>query len=122
MNQQSKSISSTSTSANSLTFDSYWNSYVAAHPSGVSRVCHAAGVALGLSFALSLVLSGMFFFLPLAVVVADLGARLGHRLTPRSSSWRPGDHPVWAALADLKMSALFMAGRQDLSSPRGGAA
>jgi len=54
----------------------------------------------------------MIFFLVLAVVPAQVGAFVGHKLSPRQDAVS-AEHPDWAALADLKMFALAATGRLD---------
>jgi hypothetical protein len=54
--------------------------------------------------------TGLVFFLPLAVVPALLGARLGHRLSLRGAEIS-AESPILAALADLKLFALVLTGR-----------
>jgi hypothetical protein len=52
----------------------------------------------------------MIFFLVLAVAPAQIGAALGHKLSPRQDP-TVEEHPDWAAIADLKMCALMVTGR-----------
>jgi hypothetical protein len=92
------------------TFQDFWPEYLRAHESRASRIAHFVGILLSLVLAAALVSCGMVFFLLLATVPAQIGAWLGHKLSPRKD--RVSDeHPDWAALADLKMFGLALTGR-----------
>jgi hypothetical protein len=94
-------------------FEEYWPTYLAAHASRASQACHLAGVMLGVLTAVALVCVGLLPFVPLAVVPAQLGATVGHRLSPRKASALESESPFWGAAADLKMCALLVSGRLD---------
>jgi hypothetical protein len=98
--------------SNIKTFSDFWPTYLEEHASRTSRWCHLGGLIVAAVLAAALVSIGMFFFLPLAVVPAHLGARLGHRLSPRTATV-VAESPVWGAAADLKMCALMLTGRLD---------
>jgi hypothetical protein len=91
-------------------FHDFWPMYLRAHASAGSRALHFAGLALSVATAAALLSCGMVFFLVLAIVPAQLGAYLGHKLSPRHDDVA-ADHPDWAALADVKMFALAATGR-----------
>jgi hypothetical protein len=59
----------------------------------------------------------MVFFLALAIVPAQLGAWVGHKLSPRHDRLTH-EHPDWAAFADLKMFGLFVTGKLDAELER----
>lgn len=94
------------------TFQDFWPEYLRAHASRASRVAHFTGILLSLVTAAALLSCGMVFFLVLALVPAQLGAYVGHKLSPRADKVS-ADHPDWAAFADLKMFALAATGRLD---------
>jgi hypothetical protein len=91
-------------------FKEFWPVYLRAHRSGASQALHLGGILLSVTLAAALVSCGMVFFLVLAVAPAQIGAAIGHKLSPRSERIVE-DHPDWAALADLKMCALMLTGR-----------
>jgi len=93
-------------------FRDFWPLYLQAHASPVSRALHVAGVVLSFLLAAALLRAGLVFFLLLAVVPAQLGAWLGHKLSFRKATEFPGldEHPEWSARADLKMSWLALKG------------
>ena len=91
-------------------FDEFWPEYLRAHSSPASRGFHAAGVLLSLAAAAALLSCGMVFFLVLAIVPAQLGAWVGHKLSPRKDTVS-AEHPDWAVVADIKMCALAATGR-----------
>ena len=91
-------------------FGEFWPAYLKAHSSPASRAFHFAGIVLSLATAAALVSCGMVFFLVLAIVPAQLGAWMGHKLSPREEAGL-SEHPDWAALADVKMFALAATGR-----------
>jgi hypothetical protein len=91
-------------------FNEFWPEYLRAHTSPASRAFHVAGILLSLATAVALISCGMVFFLVVAVVPAQLGAWIGHKLSPRKDIVS-AEHPDWAALADVKMCALAVTGR-----------
>jgi hypothetical protein len=91
-------------------FEAFWPQYLKAHRDPVSRAFHFTGMALSVLTAAALVSCGMVFFLVLAIIPAQLGAKLGHKLSPRKDKLSE-QHPDWAALADVKMFGLFLTGR-----------
>src|SRR5262249_51063743 len=95
---------------NISTFSDFWPLYLRAHRSRASQALHLGGLLLSVALGAALVSCGMVFFLVLAVVPAQIGAALGHKLSPRKER-AVEDHPDWAALADLKMCALMLTGR-----------
>ncbi|HVU03935.1 MAG TPA: DUF962 domain-containing protein [Polyangiaceae bacterium] len=92
------------------TFNEFWPEYLRAHASPASRALHFAGIVLSLAVAAALVSCGMVFFLVLAIIPAQLGAYLGHKLSPRADKISD-EHPDWAAFADAKMFVLALTGR-----------
>lgn len=96
--------------ANVSTFQEFWPLYLRAHSSRASRAAHFAGLALSALTAAAMISCGMVFFLALAAVPALIGAKIGHRLSPRADAVS-AEHPDWAVVADVKMFALFIAGR-----------
>ncbi len=98
------------TSINTNSFNEFWPEYLRAHGSRLSRAFHFAGIALSAAVTAALLACGMVFFLPLAVVPAFVGARVGHKLSPRKDRISE-EHPEWAVRADLKMFGLFVTGR-----------
>jgi len=91
-------------------FSEFWPVYLRAHRSRASQACHLGGLLLSLAVAAALISCGMIFFLVLAVAPAQIGAALGHKLSPRTDP-AVDEHPDWAAFADLKMCALMLTGR-----------
>lgn len=106
------------------TFDEYWATYLREHTTTACRALHYTGLVAGLATATVLVLCGLFFFLPVAVVVASVFASLGHRFEAgKRGARRSAAEPVWAAAADVKMLGMAASGRLSreldaLSSPR----
>ena len=96
--------------SNINSFNDFWPAYLRAHSSRVSRAFHFAGLIVSAAFVAALLACGMIFFLPLAAVPAFIGAKLGHKLSPRRDRVS-GEHPDWAVRADLKMFGLFLTGR-----------
>ena len=94
------------------TFQDFWPEYLRAHASRASRIAHFVGILGSLVAAAALLSCGMVFFLVLAIVPAQIGAAVGHKLSPRADEVS-ADHPDWAAIADLKMFALAATGRLD---------
>jgi hypothetical protein len=95
-------------------FRDFWPHYLRAHASPASRALHVAGVLGSLLLAAALVRSGLVFFLVLAIVPAQVGAWLGHKLSLRTADGHPealDEHPEWSARADLKMFWLALTGR-----------
>lgn len=92
------------------TFSEFWPRYLQAHASPVSRALHFAGILLSVLTAAALLSCGMVFFLALAIVPAQVGAWLGHKLSPRRDTVSD-EHPDWAAFADVKMFVLAVTGR-----------
>ncbi|HEX4335215.1 MAG TPA: DUF962 domain-containing protein [Polyangiaceae bacterium] len=97
-------------SSNVNTFNDFWPRYLRAHRSRASRAFHLGGVVLSVALAAALVSCGMIFFLVLAIVPAQLGAAIGHKLSPRKDRVLE-DHPDWAAVADVRMCSLMVTGR-----------
>jgi hypothetical protein len=91
-------------------FSEFWPEYLRAHASPASRTFHVIGLFLSLATAAALLSCGMVFFLAVAIVPAQLGAWIGHKLSPRRDIVS-AEHPDWAALADVKMCALAVTGR-----------
>lgn len=96
--------------SNISSFEAFWPQYLRAHKNPLSRAMHFAGLVLSLAMAGALLSCGMVFFLLLAIIPAQLGAWLGHKLSPRHDHLSE-EHPDWAALADVKMFWLFLTGR-----------
>jgi hypothetical protein len=92
-------------------FNDFWPHYLKAHGSRLSQAFHLGGLALSVAVAIALVSCGMVFFLVLAIVPAQLGAAIGHKLSPRKKDEAVEAHPDWAALADVRMCALLVTGR-----------
>ncbi len=92
------------------TFKDFWPYYLRAHGSRASQAFHLGGLVLSVALAAALLSCGMVFFLLLAIVPAQLGAYIGHRLSPRKDH-AVEEHPDWAALADVKMCGLMLTGR-----------
>ncbi len=101
-------------------FSEFWPEYLRAHADRASRAAHLTGVALSLATAAALISCGMVFFLVLAIVPAQLGAWVGHKLSPRHERISE-QHPDWAALADAKMFGLFVTGNLGSELARHGA-
>src|SRR5579871_6639850 len=95
---------------NVSTFKDFWPRYLRAHGSRASQAFHLGGVLLSVALAVALLSCGMIFFLVLAIIPAQIGAAIGHKLSPRKDQ-AVEDHPDWAALADLRMCALLVTGR-----------
>ena len=95
---------------NISSFNDFWPVYLRAHRSRASQAFHLGGLVLSVALAAALVSCGMVFFLVLAIVPAQIGAAIGHKLSPRKER-TVEDHPDWAALADLRMCALMLTGR-----------
>ncbi len=94
------------------TFSDFWPRYLKAHGSPVSQAFHLGGLVASVALAAALLSCGMVFFLVLAIVPAQLGAAIGHKLSPRKDRLRVVDeHPDWAAVADLRMCGLLLTGR-----------
>lgn len=98
------------TAKNVRTFKDFWPRYLRAHRSRVSQAFHLGGVLLSIALAAALLSCGMIFFLVLAIIPAQIGAAIGHKLSPKKDP-AVEDHPDWAALADLRMCALLVTGR-----------
>ena len=99
------------TAKNVRTFKDFWPRYLRAHRSRASQAFHLGGVLLSIALAAALLSCGMIFFLVLAIIPAQIGAAIGHKLSPRKEDPAVEDHPDWAALADLRMCALLVTGR-----------
>lgn len=95
---------------NVSTFKDFWPRYLRAHRSRASQAFHLGGVLLSIALAAALLSCGMIFFLVLAIIPAQIGAAIGHKLSPKKDP-AVEDHPDWAALADLRMCALLVTGR-----------
>jgi hypothetical protein len=95
---------------NVRTFTDFWPRYLRSHGSRASQAFHLAGLLLSIALAVALISCGMVFFLVLAVVPAQIGAAIGHKLSPRRDR-TVEDHPDWAAVADIRMCALLVTGR-----------
>ena len=95
---------------NVSTFNEFWPRYLRSHGSRASQAFHFGGLVLSLALAAALLSCGMVFFLVLAIVPAQIGAAIGHKLSPRRDR-AVEDHPDWAALADLRMCGLMVTGR-----------
>src|SRR5262245_55667229 len=91
-------------------FRDFWPRYLTAHRSRLSQAFHLGGLLLSFALAAALLSCGMVFFLVLAVAPAQIGAAIGHKLSPRADH-AVDEHPHWAALADLRMCALLVTGR-----------
>jgi hypothetical protein len=91
-------------------FKDFWPHYLTAHRSPLSQAFHLGGLLLSFALGAALLSCGMIFFLVLAVAPAQIGAAIGHKLSPRSDR-TVDEHPHWAALADLRMCALLVTGR-----------
>ena len=94
-------------------FKDFWPQYLKDHSDPASRAFHFLGLVLSIALAAGLLACGMIFFLVLAIVPAQLGAFIGHKLSPRHDRSVADDHPDWAAIADLKMFGLFLTGKLD---------
>jgi hypothetical protein len=97
-------------STNINNFNDFWPRYLRAHRSRLSQAFHLGGLVLSVALAAALISCGMIFFLLLAIVPAQIGAAIGHKLGKRSDHV-VHEHPDWAALADLRMCALLVTGR-----------
>lgn len=91
-------------------FNEFWPRYLRSHGTRASQAFHLGGVLLSMALAAALISCGMVFFLVLAIVPAQIGAAIGHKLSPRRDQ-TVEDHPDWAALADIRMCALLVTGR-----------
>ena len=91
-------------------FSDFWPRYLRAHRSPLSQAFHLGGLLLSIALAAALVSCGMIFFLSVAIAPAQIGAAIGHKLSPRADR-TVDEHPDWAALADLRMCALLLTGR-----------
>jgi hypothetical protein len=91
-------------------FSDFWPRYLKAHRSRASQAFHLGGLVLSVILAAALLSCGMVFFLMLAIVPAQIGAAIGHKLSPRKDPLVE-DHPDWAAIADLRMCGLLVTGR-----------
>jgi hypothetical protein len=91
-------------------FREFWPRYLRAHGSRASQAFHLGGLVLSIALAAALISCGMVFFLVLAIVPAQIGAAIGHKLSPKKDR-AVEDHPDWAALADLRMCALLVTGK-----------
>src|SRR5262245_7744705 len=103
--------------SNVTSFKDFWPVYLRAHHSPASQAFHLGGLALSVALAAALLSCGMVFFLVLAVAPAQIGAAIGHKLSPRKER-AVEDHPDWAALADLKMCGLMLTGRLEREMAR----
>jgi len=93
-----------------MTYAEFWPVYLAAHADRRNRALHYAATLGAVGCATLAITAGEWRWLAAAPVVGYAPAWLGHLVFERN---RPAtfDHPLWSLVSDLRMLALFLAGR-----------
>lgn len=107
-------------------FDEFWFAYLRAHSNPKVAGFHVFGTALSVVAFAVLAGCGMVFFAAFALVPAQLFAAIGHWLVAEPDDVSP-HRPDWAAVANLRLLWLALAGKLDdavreaTAAQRGGA-
>jgi len=98
-------------------FEEFWPYYVAEHSQPRTRALHAAGTAVSVGCALSLIVKGKWKLMPLALVPGYGAAWLAHFFVEKN---KPAtfEYPLWSFMADYKMIAMMIAGTMDAEIQR----
>ena len=103
-----------------MTYAEFWPIYLAAHADRRNRALHFASTLGALVVIGWTAISGDWRWLVAAPVIGYAPAWLGH-LAFEGNRPATFDHPVWSLASDLRMLALFLAGRLGGELRRAGA-
>jgi hypothetical protein len=91
-------------------FEKFWPFYLAEHSKPATRALHAAGTTVATACAVTLVATGRWRLLPLALIPGYAAAWASHFFIEHN---RPAtfEYPLWSFLADYKMFAMMLTGK-----------
>ncbi len=93
-------------------YDAFWPRYLAEHRHPANRALHFGGTSLALLLLLVAALTGSPALVVAAIVIGYGMAWCGHFLIERNKP-KSFSHPLWSLFSDLRMLALWLAGRLD---------
>ena len=93
-----------------MTYAQFWPRYLAAHADPRTRALHFVGTGGALSALIAFLVTRDWPFLVAAPVVCYAFAWTGHVVFEHNKPETFG-HPLWSLWSDVRMLALFLAGR-----------
>lgn len=94
------------------TYAEFWDFYLAEHSQPLTRLLHFAGTSLGIVVLVAVIVSGRWYFLPLALVVGYAFAWFAHFVVEKN---RPASfkYPLWSFISDYKMMWFMLTGQMN---------
>jgi hypothetical protein len=93
-----------------MTYAEFWPRYLAAHRDPRTKALHFIGTSAGIVLLVAAALTRDWRFLVAAPIVGYACAWTGHVVFEHNRPETFG-HPFWSLYSDLRMLALFLAGR-----------
>jgi hypothetical protein len=93
-------------------YKSFWPVYLAAHSRKATRLVHMAGTSLAILLLLAAIVLGNPWLVLAAFLTGYAFAWFSHGLVEHNKPATFG-HPFWSLFSDLRMLALWLAGRLD---------
>lgn len=92
------------------TFREFWPYYVAEHSKPANRALHFIGTLTATASLIVLIVSGKWYWFPLAFVPGYAAAWIGHFFIEHN---RPATfkYPLWSFISDYKMVGLMLVGK-----------
>ncbi len=100
-------------------YKSFWPVYLAAHSRPATRLVHMAGTGLAVLLLLAAILFRNPWLVLAAVLTGYAFAWFSHGVVEHNKPATFG-HPFWSFFSDLRMLALWLAGRLDSELTRHG--
>ena len=93
-----------------MTYEEFWPRYLAAHADPRTRALHYLGTGAGLLILAAFLVTRVWWLLIAAPVVGYACAWTAHLAFEHNKPETFG-HPFWSLYSDVRMVALFLAGR-----------
>jgi hypothetical protein len=103
------------------TYAEFWPYYLRQHSFPATRWIHFLGTGAAVLCLCAGVVTGVFWFLPLALIAGYGPAWFAHYFVEKN---RPAtfEHPFWSLISDFKMAACWICGRLTPELERAGVA
>jgi hypothetical protein len=98
-------------------YSEFWDFYVQEHSKLATRILHFIGTSLGLVLLVWFIARGMWFYIPLSLVVGYAFAWFAHFMVEKN---KPATfkYPFWSFISDYKMMWYMLTGRMNAEVER----
>lgn len=91
-------------------YEAFWPRYLAEHSKPATQLLHVVGTGLGLLCATAAIVTGHWWYLPLALLAGYGFAWTAHAFVERNVP-ATFTHPYWSFISDFRMFGLYVTGR-----------